>query len=318
MNKKTKDIIGCISFMAGLLILFAVLSAVFVPKDNSSEAGMEAVQANGILGEKENTIDYIVLGDSETHSSFTPMQIWNDDGYTGYVCGTNAQHLYESEKFLRQALKHQSPKYVILETNAIYRYSSIENAIMAKAETYFPLFRYHDRWKNLKLHDFGGSIEYTYTNAYKGYRFEDRIDGVENEEYMIPTDRVKKITKINRYYVNNIINLCKENNIQLILISTPSISNWNYKKHNGIQKLADENGLTYIDLNLMQDQLGINWETDTRDKGDHLNYDGAVKVTGWLGNYLKQQGELSDHRQDANYQSWNKALKRYEKKVSGK
>ena len=75
MNKKAKDIIGCISFMVGLLILFAVLSVIFVPKDNSRAAGMEAVQANGILGEKENTIDYIILGDSETHSYFTTMVI---------------------------------------------------------------------------------------------------------------------------------------------------------------------------------------------------------------------------------------------------
>lgn len=317
MRKNTKNIIGCISFIAGLLALFAILSLVFVPKDNSEEAGMEAVQANGILGEKDNTIDYIVLGDSETHSSFTPMQIWKDYGYTGYVCGTNAQHLYESEKFLRQALKHQSPKYVILETNAIYRYSSIENALMAKAETYFPLFRYHDRWKSLKANDFGGSVQYTYTNDYKGYRFRDSVEGVKNKKYMKPTEKAENITFINRCYAENIINLCKENNIQLILVSTPSISNWNYAKHNGIQKLADEYGLTYIDLNLMQ-ELGIDWETDTRDKGDHLNYDGAVKVTGWLGTYLQQEGNLTDHRNDKNYQSWNKALKRYEKKVSEK
>ena len=118
--------------------------------------------------------------------------------------------------------------------------------------------------------------------------------------------------------MNNIINLCKKNHIELILVSTPSISNWTYARHNGIQKLADQNGLTYIDMNLMQDQLEIDWETDTRDKGDHLNYSGAVKVTDWLGTYFKQCGEFTDHRQDAAYQSWNKDLKRYEKKVSGK
>lgn len=49
MNKKAKDIIGCISFMVGLLILFAVLSVIFVPKDNSRAAGMEAVQAKVFL-----------------------------------------------------------------------------------------------------------------------------------------------------------------------------------------------------------------------------------------------------------------------------
>ena len=40
---------------------------------------------------------------------------------------------------------------------------------------------------------------------------------------------------------------------------------------------AKDNSLTYIDMNLMLDELGIDWSLDSLDKGDHLNLSGAYK-----------------------------------------
>lgn len=126
MKRYLKTALRFILFCVIFMVILMLLSKVFVPKDNQKSAGMEAVQSNGILGEPNNTMDYLVVGDSETYSSITPMEIWRQYGYAGYVCGTGGQHLYDTERFLAQALKKQSPKYVILETNALYRKTAYE------------------------------------------------------------------------------------------------------------------------------------------------------------------------------------------------
>ena len=44
--------------------------------------------------------------------------------------------------------------------------------------------------------------------------------------------------------------------------------------------------IKYNDLNLIYKDLGIDFEKDTADGGDHLNIYGAKKVSKYLGDYL--------------------------------
>lgn len=73
--------------------------------------------------------------------------------------------------FEKNFFEKQSPKIVFLETNAIFRKSYFEDEITYKAEQIFPVFRYHDRWKNLQLKDFSATVEYTANENNKGYYF---------------------------------------------------------------------------------------------------------------------------------------------------
>ena len=75
----------------------------------------------GIQGEKEHTIDLLVVGDSESYTTVSPMQLWQEQGITAYVCGKPGQKIQESYYALKTAFKTQSPKMVLLETNVIYR-----------------------------------------------------------------------------------------------------------------------------------------------------------------------------------------------------
>ena len=73
----------------------------------------------------------------------------------------------------------------------------------------------------------------------------------------------------------------------IILVSSPSAINYDYTKHNGIAEWADAHGVEYLDLNLI-DEIGIDWSTDTKDAGDHINLSGAIKVSNYLAGYVKQ------------------------------
>lgn len=302
-------------FGVGLLAILFVTSAIFAPKNNTRELGMEEASANGILGEKENSIDVLVLGDSESYSSISPMEIWKETGYTVYVCGTKGQHLGYSATLLERAFERQSPKVVILETNAIYRNVSWGALMYEKVSNYFSIFRYHDRWKSLKWEDFSGRSHSTWTDDFKGYCFDAKAEPGVKKDYMKYTDEASPISETNKQYVRQIRDFCRSEGAEFILLSTPSTKNWNYKRHNGIQALADSLGCAYLDLNLMEDQVGIDWSADTRDQGDHLNYFGAVKVTRFLAGYLSELAVLEDHRNDPDYASWNEALERYETSV---
>lgn len=311
-----KRAISSVIFVAGLIFLLLVVSHIFIPKNNTGESGMEEAHANGILGEKENTIDVLVLGDSESYSSIIPMELWRENGYTSYVCGTSLQMLDYTNIMLKRSFESQKPKIVILETNAVYRNIKEEITGLSELGERFSVFRYHNRWKSLKLSDFGGKVKYTGTDNYKGYRYHTKINPSRHSKYMSQTDDIAEIPEKNIEYVKAMKEFCDNNNAEFILLSTPSTRNWNYKRHNGISKLAEELGCEYIDLNLSDNMVDIDWNNDTRDKGDHLNYFGAVKVTRFLSDYLKEKKILTDHRNDKAYSKWNDDFHKYEEAVN--
>lgn len=315
MKQKGRKIARCFVFLFGLLCMLLLLSRLFVPKNNRKEFGMQDVQANGILGEPENTIEVLVIGDSLAYSGLVPMSLWEQYGIPSYVCCTKAQQLPYSVSLLQQALKTQKPKVVLLETNTIYRKITGIEFLVNISRKPLPVLNYHDRWKSLNVNDFFGSVEYTWTDDGKGYLFNKKIRPAESGNYMTPTDKAEKIAWLNEQYVAYIAKLCEKNGVELMLYSTPSAKCWNYKRHNGIQELADRLSVPYLDMNLLPDEVAIDWAKDTRDYGDHMNYSGAKKVTHYLGSYLKEHYELSDYRQSEAYAKWNDCLARWKKKV---
>lgn len=310
-----KNYIKSVIFIIILISLILLLGIVFTPKNNELANNEADLKANGILGEKENTIDVIVIGDSLTYSSFIPLEMFKNYGFTSYICGTHAQMMFNSYRFLEKSLEKQKPKVVILETNALFRKYSAKKDFINKLEKTFPFFEYHNRWKTLKLNDITSNKNYTYTDPMKGYMLKRSIKPSKNHNYMKHNNKKAIIPEGNYKYLEMMKKKCEEHGIKFILVSAPSLTNYNYSKHNTLKEYAKNNKIDYIDLNI-DNITGIDWNEDTTDKGDHLNYKGAKKVSNYLGNYLYQKYNLTDKRNDISYNSWLKDLSKYEKLVN--
>lgn len=268
----------------------------------------------GILSETEDSVDVLILGDSLSIANISPMELWKEQGITSYVCGQSGQRATESYYLLKQALKTQTPQLVILETNIFFRYEGVfsetENSLAEIVYYYFPVFRFHNIWKS-----FSGNKGTVLNGYYKGFQIHGETAPYDCGNYMEKTEESEKLAALVRYRLNHILKICAEQNIQVLLVSTPSPMNYSYQKHNAIQKFADHNSLPYIDFNLEGTGPDIDWTKETMDYGDHLNIYGAVKISDDLASYLKEHYDLPDHRGEQAYHSWEEELERYLQEV---
>lgn len=266
-----------------------------------------------ISREEKDSVDILVLGDSESYTSVSPMQLWDEQGMTAYVCGQPGQKIQETYYMLRTALQVQSPKVVLLETNLMFRdpgpVDSVKSSATESLQYHLPIFRFHNLWKTI----FNGKKPGE--TSYKGFILRGGVSPFDSGDYMKETKEIQEIPASVRIYMDEIHKLCNENGAFLILMSAPSPKNYNFKKHNAIAEYAKEKGLPYMDLNLQVKELGMDWQTDSYDKGDHLNLNGAQKVTSWVGKYLKENYALPDYRGKSEYQSWDEEKEKYKESV---
>ncbi|MBE6817578.1 MAG: hypothetical protein E7517_00260 [Ruminococcaceae bacterium] len=305
-----KKIIGAVIFILLLALVLLIISYFFAPQKDKSIT-MQDVKPNGILAEKDQTIDVILFGDSEAYTAFSPIQMWRDNGFPSFVCASSSQYVSLTESFVHQALEHQTPKVVILETNAFYRKMRSDNAFITRVENMFSVLQYHNRWKTLCPLKLDKNVNYNWKDDMKGYKYAKLSTKGNNKEYMIKTDEIEPIPETNARYVGQIADYCRKKGVKVLLVSTPSSKNWNYKRHNAVAALAQKIGTEYLDLNL-QKEIQIDWHTDTADAGDHLNFRGTKKVCAFLGDYLAKTYHLADKRNDPAYQEWNDLITKYE------
>lgn len=311
MTEKFK-ILKIVVFICAVFTIIGVLS-VMVNPDNTG-AGVDKFDKVVIDAdsENENSIDVVVIGDSEAYRSIIPPEMYRKYGFTSYVAASPAQKTYQSYDMLEAVLERQKPRVCILEPNVLFRDYSIVSSVWPRFERTFPIFKYHNAWKGVFDSDY--KYDDLSFDSFKGYRYIDSVKATKNVNYMVQTDSTEPISTSNTNDFRRIYELCKKNDIKLLVLRTPSIKNWNYAKYDAVRQLTEKYKVKFIDLN-MDDSIGIDWTQDTYDKGDHLNFSGAEKVTNFLGAYLNKHYDLPDHRGDKEYASWEKSVEKYLQKI---
>ena len=192
-------------------------------------------------------------------------------------------------------------------------------SIKEKITFLLPVIRFHDRYQRLTEFDIRKLILKSET-SYKGYLYDIKTNKYENKgknNYQkYKEDYEKKHKEINidnidlhieDYVIEKIDELkilCKENNCELVLMTMPTTDERAIEKYEIFKEFAKEKELKYVNFNFEVDEP-INWETDTQDKGDHLNIKGAEKVGNYMSKFLSENFEFENKKEMQEYKKWN-------------
>ncbi len=338
---KKKKIISCIAVLLGTVLLLAFLQALLMPKYMSSS---REGALTGEYYENAGDNDVLLIGDCEVYECFTPPTLWQEYGISSCIRGSAQQLIWQSYYLLEDALRYETPKVVVFNVlsmkygepqNEAYnrmtldgmKWSSVKadavRASMTEEESFlsyvFPLLRFHSRWKEIGGEDF----RYLFSRdrvSHNGYLMQtgvvpktsDRV-GTELTDYTLP--------QVSFDYLERMRLLCEENGIRLVLIKAPT-NNWKYYWYDQwdaqIAAYAAKNGVDYYNLIPKDEEIGIDWQTDTYDGGIHLNVYGAEKLTSYFGKILAEQYGVPDRRQEAALsERWEEKADAYEKERNG-
>lgn len=318
LRKKASIVNHIFKAVIFLVLLLAVLHGVsylVMPKAEVRLSKTRSHESMRVFDEPDNSLDVLFFGHSGVYSAISPMELYKDFGFTSYVCSQPAQLPWESAQWLRALLKVQSPKLVVFEVDHLFYDKGttvLGNSFKHLVDGAFPVFKNHTGWK-----DWFTRRPKHERSANKGFYYNTSVRPYTGKKKFTETDKVYKIGKKHMDALEQVYTLCKENGIELMLLEVPSAVMWDYTRFNAVKYYAQKRGLDFIDLNQHFEELKFSWKTDTRDKGDHLNYSGALKVCGYIGRHMKEKYNLADRRDDPKYATWKEDLQRYEKLVKG-
>lgn len=387
LDPRIRKLMRAICFCLLFVILFVFLSGAFIPRTGTTEDGMESRISKAYRGEPRDSIDTVFIGNSDIYRAISPVDLFHQTGITSAIAGRPNKQLSEVPGDIRDILRYQNPKTIVLETDCMFSgtnpgfkkgISPLEaeaakvdvagqapskatdadvadqapskatdadvagqapskatnapqqnifakckallqegdSAFLAALNYKFPLVKYHDNWKHLKLTTFlqpRGKYHFSnkgmaYANTVKAYPFG-------NEYMQLSGGKHAMLSEEKQDQFQKIYNLCDRNGIRLVLLTVPSANTWNKGKSDTVKQLAKKYDLTYYDYN-RQLPAGFDWATDSKDGGNHLNYAGASAVTKDLAKKLTDDLTMSPTSLTKEQkQQWKKDYEHFHKSI---
>ena len=322
-KQKITNLIKAIIVIASFALTVLILEKVLLLK---SEDGIEQIQS--YYKQPKNSVDALFVGSSHIFCHVNTGVLWDEYGISGYDLAGAEQPFWNSYYYIKEALKTQTPKVIVLDvstpgirpidnqpenwliTNTFgikpnrNRYDAIKASALEQSffKLLTPLKSIHGRYNELNENDF---TDYKNSINYKGFDPRETCVPMEAPDISKVTEK-DSISEKEDKYLRKIIEYCSTNNIPLLLITSPyGVTAKEQKKFNTIYAIADEYGVPYIDFNTRYEEMGLDFSTDMAEVL-HLNRSGNEKFTIYLGECLKNEYALPDHRGDEKYISWEK------------
>jgi len=325
-----KNVVKFCTFLIILIYIIIIINPIFILK---TDHRAKLIQG---LYKKDDSYDVVLMGSSHMAGMINPNELWNKYGITSFNYATGGQPIDVTYYLLKEVLKKHKKPIVVLDIyylgltdkfgqDGYIRYvidnmkfsmnkmQAIFNSTPKDQWPYyiFPMAKYHTRWKELEEKDFVFDTESSYYA--KGFGAGCSLYG-EDSLSDTSTKGTSYLPPKTEEYLFKIIELCKENDLDLVLVNAPhdytkiaGSSNWHEdiaKMYNKVAEIAKDNDIPFIDYNKKFDEIGFDFKKDMFNDG-HANIWGSDKLTDYLGKFLKENYNLADHRSDKDYEDWN-------------
>ena len=298
-----------VSSLSFLLILAIVSCAILIPWKNS-ESGyyMDSKLRGNLAGE----IDFVVIGASHGLAAFIPRIIDDELGCYSYnLCGS-LMTMNSRTYLLKKELNRNPIKTVVLEIsyNALTRtyekdYGDGEFITLLRLDS-FPerlsyMIQYVDfnDWLNIYCRDMNSALS-DWRSALihnvscvnyeaKGYKSKETVNiALSNDEIIESynsSSAAGEFTSANMEQFYELIKSCKEKNCEIYVVCTPVSDSCIWRNddwdvfYTEMYKICEEQGVEWLDFNLLKDRYDIFSDSETFYDELHLSNNGAELFT---------------------------------------
>lgn len=314
----------CFALLAALMLGYATY--VLTPKHDFGICSMMNLYA-----QPKESIDVLSVGTSLAYAGINTNVLWSQYGIAAYNLCSAEQPFWVSYYTIREALKTQRPKVILLDAKpaiytrdytkrgrtilSTYGIRGLENrigAMLACVEQPSDALGYilglpevHSNYAKVEWKDFvmppdngGRGMDW------KGYIELDEISRHQRPS-LVWTDTKRNMNEREEEYARKIFELARTEGIALILLGMPNPDYANdHMYYNALWSIAEEYGMDGVNYNDPSLRYGLRYSSDFAD-WQHLNVKGSVTFSRQLGADLLALYHLPDRRGDAHYQSYD-------------
>lgn len=342
-------------FIPIFLLIFTVVTLIYYPK---WPPDMQSAQMSGFYREDKNTIDVLFLGSCNMYTSVAPVLLYEKYGITGYDFTGPDQSMATTYYYLKEALKRQKPKVVVIEAlfltgpdsekRAYYNRYALDymplslNKIALSAvtsinecevmhqydedypNTVFTFFSYlfpllrYHSRNDLTLKDLTFFRDTDLTNYTKGSWAQYSYTQNDGMIWDI-VHNSKEIMPLAKEYFPKIKKLCDKEGIELVVIKSPNYARWGYDDtYTAIARSFVEE-MDIPFLDFQSVEYNTFQEYDYGISSGRLNIYGMAKLTDSIGKYLTVNYRLKETSLNEQQKAhWDDCVKRFYQKATEK